>query len=186
VVHYIQQLPNEPLVVDDMTDERISSLRATAHPLRLRMLSLLTSSAMSAAEVARELGITHANASYHLRQLHDADLVVVEGEERIRGGVAKRYRHLYDRPESAWSDDDVAGHIEAMCSELLRRFPHRRQGKATFTDAELWVAPATWERAVEMLVEASLLVHREAQPPHAEGTVPINLTVAGFRMGDER
>ncbi len=82
-----------------MADEQISSLRATAHPLRLRMLSLLTSSAMSAAEVARELDITHANASYHLRLLHDADLVVVESEERIRGGVAKRYRYQLDRPE---------------------------------------------------------------------------------------
>ncbi len=169
-----------------MTDEQISSLRATAHPLRLRMLSLLTSSAMSAAEVARELGITHANASYHLRQLHDADLVVVEGEERIRGGMAKRYRHLFDRGQSQWADADVAGHIEAMCSELLRRFPHRQPGKATFTDAELWVEPETWERAVEMLVEASLLVHREAKPPHAAGTVPVNLTVAGFRMADDR
>src|SRR5918993_1279103 len=108
-------LPNEPLAVI-MTDERISSLRATAHPLRLRMLSLLTSSAMSAAEVARELGITHANASYHLRQLHDADLVVVEGEERIRGGMAKRYRHLFDRPESKWTDEDMAGRGAAGCS----------------------------------------------------------------------
>jgi DNA-binding transcriptional ArsR family regulator len=169
-----------------MTDERITSLRATAHPLRLRMLSLLTGSAMSAAEVARELGITHANASYHLRQLHDADLVVVEGEERIRGGVAKRYRHLFERPEAKWSESDVASQVEAMCSELLRRFAHRQSGKATFTDAELWVRPEVWERAVEMLVEASLLVHREAQPPHTADTFQVNLTVAGFRMGGDQ
>ena len=169
-----------------MTDERISSLRATAHPLRLRMLSLLTSSAMSAAEVARELGITHANASYHLRQLHEADLRVVEGEERIRGGVAKRYRHLFDRPESRWSDEDVAGQVEAMCSELLRRFQQRERGKGTFTDAELWVAPETWERTVDLLVEASMLVHREAKRPHAAGTFPVNLTVAGFKMGADQ
>ena len=167
-----------------MTSQRISSLRATAHPLRLRMLSLLTGSAMSAAEVARELGITHANASYHLRQLLDADLVVVEEEERIRGGVARRYRHLFDRPESKWTDEDVAGHVDAMCSELLRRFPDRQPGKGTFTDAELWVAPETWERAVELLVEASMLVHREARRPHAPDSVRVNLTVAGFRMED--
>ncbi len=48
---------------------------------------------MSAAEVGRELDITHANASYHLRLLADAGLIVVEGEEQIRGGRAKRYRH---------------------------------------------------------------------------------------------
>ena len=141
---------------------------------------------MSAAEVARELGITHANASYHLRQLHDADLVVVEGEERIRGGVAKRYRYLADRPESKWTDEDMAGQVQAMCSELLRRFPHRQKGKAAFTDAELWVEPTTWERAVELLVEASMIVHREAKPPHTDGAVPINLTVAGFRMEEDQ
>ena len=43
-----------------MTDEHISSLRAMAHPLRIRMLSLLTGAELSAAEVARELGISHA------------------------------------------------------------------------------------------------------------------------------
>ncbi|MDZ5623383.1 helix-turn-helix domain-containing protein [Nocardioides sp. HM23] len=165
-----------------MADAQISSLRATAHPLRLQMLSLLTSTAMSAAEVARELGITHANASYHLRQLHDADLVVVEGEERIRGGMAKRYRHLVDRAESKLTDEDIAGQVQAMCAELLRRFPLRQKGKGTFTDAELWVTPEVWERAVDLLVEASLLVHHEAKRPRTAGTVPVNLTVAGFRM----
>lgn len=169
-----------------MTDERITSLRATAHPVRLRILSLLTSSAMSAAEVARELGITHANASYHLRQLHDAGMVVVEGEERIRGGVAKRYRYVVDRPEAKWSFDDMGGQVQAMCSELLRRFASRERGRSTFTDAELWVTEETWTRTVELLTEAALLIHREAQPPRTDGTFPVNLTVAGFRMEPDR
>ena len=64
------------------------SLRAMAHPLRLRILSLLTGAELSAAEVARELDLSHANASYHLRVLLDAELLEVAGEERIRGGVA--------------------------------------------------------------------------------------------------
>lgn len=182
MVHWpSQQLPNEPLAVV-MTDEQISSLRATAHPLRLRMLSLLTSSAMSAAEVARELGITHANASYHLRQLHDADLVVVEGEERIRGGVAKRYRYLTDRPEPKPSDADLGAQVQAMCSELLRRFADRRPGRGNFTDAELWVTPETWEQALDLITQGSLLIHEQAQRPRTKGTVPVNLTVAAFRM----
>ncbi|WP_268815939.1 helix-turn-helix domain-containing protein [Amycolatopsis alkalitolerans] len=37
-----------------------------AHPLRLRLLSLLTGASLSAAEAARELGETQANVSYHL------------------------------------------------------------------------------------------------------------------------
>ena len=76
--------------------EAVSTLRAIAHPLRLRMLSLLTGAELVAAEVARELDITHANASYHLRVLLEAGVVVVAGEEKIRGGVAKRYRHPWE------------------------------------------------------------------------------------------
>ena len=79
-----------------MTDEDLKGLRAMAHPVRLRMVSLLTGSAMSAAEVARELGLTHANASYHLRILLDSGEIVEAGEERIRGGVAKKYRYPHE------------------------------------------------------------------------------------------
>ena len=77
-----------------LEDERISDLRATAHPLRLQMLSLLTGAELSAAEVARELDVSQANASYHLRLLHDAGLLVIASEETVRGGRAKRYFRL--------------------------------------------------------------------------------------------
>lgn len=158
-------------------------LRALAHPLRLRLLSLLTPTAMSAAEVARELGITHANASYHLRLLADAELVAVAGEERIRGGVAKRYRHLLDREEPPPTNGELTAQVESMAHELVRRAGHRVSGPpAAYTDAELWVSPEVWRRAVEHIRQASLLVHHEAQPPRTEGTVKINLTVAGFGM----
>jgi len=82
-----------------LADERsdVRRLRATAHPIRLEMLSLLTGAELSAAEVARELGITHANASYHLRTLLDAGELVIASEEKIRGGVAKRYRHPWEK-----------------------------------------------------------------------------------------
>ena len=72
--------------------DQVVSLRALAHPVRLRMLSLLTGAPLSAAEVAREFGLTHANASYHLRQLLAAGQLVDAGQATIRGGRAKRYR----------------------------------------------------------------------------------------------
>jgi DNA-binding transcriptional ArsR family regulator len=159
----------------------IARLRSLAHPLRLRMLSLLTGSAMSAAEVARALDITHANASYHLRLLADAGLIVVEGEEQIRGGLAKRYRHPVDRPRP--SDDELAAQVESMGPELVRRFGHRRpEPPEVYCDAELWVSPEVWSEAVELVKRASLLVHEHAQRPRARGTVKTNLTVAAFRM----
>ncbi len=63
-------------------DDDVRGLRAGAHPVRLRILSLLTGSAMSAAEIARELDLTHANASYHLQVLARAGEVVEAGGRR--------------------------------------------------------------------------------------------------------
>jgi hypothetical protein len=45
-------------------DEEISRLRAAGHPLRLRMLSLLTGAELSAAEVARELDLINLRSWY--------------------------------------------------------------------------------------------------------------------------
>ena len=165
-----------------MDRTRLNSLRSTAHPLRLRMLSLLTGSAMSASEVARELGISHANASYHLRLLVDAGLIEIEGEERIRGGLAKRYRHVWDSVAASDNPPDPEHELRAMTSELLRR-QGQRQGKLLLTDAELWVSPEVWEKALALVREASALVHEDARPPRAEGSLAVNLSVVAFRMG---
>ena len=104
-----------------------AELRALAHPIRLRILSLLTGAAMTAAEVARELNLNHANASYHLRQLHAAGAIEVAGEERIRGGVAKRYRYDVNReltPAKLAGLPDAAQRrmvYAAIAAELRRR-----------------------------------------------------------------
>src|SRR5689334_24607477 len=97
------------------------SLRATAHPVRLRIMSLLTAAPMTAAEVARELGLTHANASYHLRNLLAGGLIVVDGEEKIRGGVAKRYRYDAGNDRGPRSDEQVRIEYAAVAHELIRR-----------------------------------------------------------------
>ena len=165
-----------------------AALRAMAHPLRLRMLSLLTGAELSAAEVARELGITHANASYHLRVLLDAGELEVAGEEKIRGGVAKRYRHPWLRPdgERRLSADDLEEYVRAMASELVRRYAGRLRGgpRGNLSDAEVWVDPATYDRALELVTEASNLLHASARPPRTEGTMRANLTVALFPLGN--
>ena len=102
---------------DETDDQAVARLRATAHPVRLRILSLLTAEAMSAADIARALDITHANASYHLRLLYNIGELVVESEERIRGGRAKRYRYDATRAvpdRTSRTDDRVAYVGEAL------------------------------------------------------------------------
>ena len=167
--------------------EATTALRALAHPVRLQMLSLLTGAELSAAEVARELGLTHANASYHLRVLAEAGEVVVAGEEKIRGGVAKRYRHPWDRDRHPGrrrsSVEERQAHARAHADALVRRSLHvAPRTRASFTDAEMWVSPEVWSEVFELVGRASTLIHSEAQPPRTEGTLHVNMSAALFQM----
>jgi DNA-binding transcriptional ArsR family regulator len=167
-------------------------LRAVAHPLRLQMLSLLTSRELSAAEIARELDTSQANASYHLRVLAAAGLLVPAGQVKIRGGTARRYRHPWrseDRPSATRPASPIGplDHqllIQAIASELHRRSTQHGEGKNEFVDAELWVDPSTWEKCVQMVHEAALLFHSAAEPPHTDGTVKVAMSAAMFPLVD--
>jgi len=171
-----------------LEEGRINELRATAHPLRLQMLSLLTGAELSAAEVARELEITQANASYHLRFLEAAGLVVVVGEEKIRGGRAKKYRHPWDaepqkRTPSSTGQADLEQYVRVLAEAIPVRYRDRLPGERTVsTDADLWLEPAVWERVLSLVTEASMVMHASARPPRTEGTVRANLSVTAFRM----
>jgi DNA-binding transcriptional ArsR family regulator len=166
-------------------DGQVSWMRAIAHPVRLRILSLLTGAEMSAPQVARELGISHANASYHVRFLADAGLLVVAGEERIRGGVAKRYRHPWEQEGGGGptSDDDRAQYMRVVAEEMVRRWELRRDGvRGSLTDAELWVGEEVWTEVRDLLERASHLLHAAARPPRSPGTVPVSVSVAAFQV----
>lgn len=167
----------------------LDELRALAHPLRLRLLSLVTASALSAAEAGRELGVSQASASYHLRVLERTGLVRVVEIERVRGGVAKRYRHeasaqRYDvnAPARTRSPETEAEYVDALAEELRRRARDRVDGPAISTDAELCLDPAVWRRIVQHVGEASALLHAAARPPRTPGTRPVSMTAALFPL----
>jgi DNA-binding transcriptional ArsR family regulator len=167
---------------------QVGSLRALAHPVRLQMLSLLTGAPMSAAEVARELGLTHANASYHLRQLLAAGQLTEAGEETIRGGRAKRYRYDLDVKRTTAPDvPSAALYYEALASELVRRARLRTGlgARGESTDAELWVPPEAWHAALDAVTGAMVALHRAAVPPRSANSVRVSATTALFEMGEE-
>jgi len=165
-------------------------LRAMAHPVRLRILSLLTGASLTAADVARELGLTHANASYHLRNLLAAGLIAHAGEERIRGGIAKRYRYDADRdrerdrePFPAHDADSQRAMYAAVADELIRRNAEADWSVGgTMTDAELWVDPQVWREIRDRIGQASRDLHNAAQAPRTPGTIRTSATIAMFRM----
>jgi DNA-binding transcriptional ArsR family regulator len=170
-----------------------TELRALAHPVRLQILSLLTGTPLTAADVARELDITHANASYHLRHLLASGMVEIDGEERIRGGAAKRYRIVMesvDRPirtdrEPAPASEERLVYA-ALAAELRRRASViRASTRKSLVDAELWVDPDVWSEVIERITAAALDLHRAAQPPHAAGTTRVSMTIAMFQMEEK-
>lgn len=164
-------------------DEPVQALRAAAHPVRLQMLSLLTGAEMSAAEIARELRISHANASYHLRVLARAGEVVDAGQERVRGGVAKRYRHPWQERLARETPGSRQLDVRTMGQELQRRYDGREPSeRQLLCDAELWVDEAVWVEALQLVERAATLVHDHAQPPRTGGTRRVALTVAAFGM----
>lgn len=165
----------------------LSGLRVLAHPLRLRMLSLLTGAALSATELSRELGISQALASYHLRQLHNAGVIDLAEVRSRRGGQERRFIYRPAAPGSPAGTrspaDGMALFAEAVCVELRRRSQEAEASADRLgVDAEVWVDPGQWAEAVEAMRAASIGLHREAKPPRTAGTIRVSVSAVLFPM----
>jgi DNA-binding transcriptional ArsR family regulator len=73
----------------DITDARV--VKALAHPLRVRILSLLDEGELSPTELSDMLGVPIGNVSYHVRQLADLGLIRLTRETPRRGAVEHHY-----------------------------------------------------------------------------------------------
>ncbi|WP_193789700.1 ArsR/SmtB family transcription factor [Nocardiopsis halophila] len=164
------------------------TLRAFAHPLRLRLISLLTGAPMSAAEAARELGESQANVSYHVRRLHEAGLLTFAEEVPVRGGRALRYRHdPASGPAIAQGGTEDLRMLAAALSEELQRRSRLRDPEPPrhFTDTEVWVAPEEWAALVERASELGEELHRAARAPRSPGAIPVSASLLFFAMHAE-
>lgn len=165
----------------------LDGLRVVAHPLRLRLLSLLTGQSLSAAEAARELGETQANVSYHLRRLAQAGLVELVEETSVRGGLAKRYRH-HPASGEALTPGDLDAHralMRSLAGELVRRAAgYRADSPMVFTDAEVWVSDDAWQHIQELTRALGTAIHDAAGSLDDAHPVRIGATLAVFELAD--
>jgi hypothetical protein len=150
------------------------------------MLSLLTGAPLSAMELSRELGISQALASYHVRQLHDAGVVQLAEVRAHRGGRERRF--IYRPPASAPGEtgsgsESHALFAEAISVELRRRVREAQPGAPRLgVDGELWVDPAAWNATIEALRAASGELHERAKPPRTPNTIRVSITALLFAM----
>ena len=161
-------------------------LRAVSHPLRLRILSLLTGAAMSTAELARELDLSHAAVSFHVRQLVQAGYLELAETRSVRGGKERRYRYRRPGSNTGWGAEDPVLTVQAAAVELERRLAAGAARWRLFGDAELWVDAQVWEDVVSRISAAVKDLHDAALQPHTPGAVHANATAMLFSVEDDR
>jgi DNA-binding transcriptional ArsR family regulator len=165
--------------------ESRQQLRALAHPVRLRILSLLTGTAMSSAELARELGKSHAAVSFHVRQLAAAGYLELAETRSVRGGQERRYRHQL-AGHAQWRSEDARLTVRALSEELVRRLEDTPTDQwRLFGDAELWIPPQVWDDVVRRMSDAVKDLHQAALAPRAAGSVHVSATAMLFAIGQE-
>ncbi|MFI1096555.1 ArsR/SmtB family transcription factor [Streptomyces sp. NPDC020917] len=162
-------------------------LRALAHPVRLRMVSLVWNAPLSAAELARELGISHALASQHLRRLDEVGVVELAEVRANRGGRERRYRAVHGSPLSDQRQAAAAPLLaEALAHNLRERAARRApDAEGVTTDAELWVTPEAWADFRGRLAALMADLHDAARPPHTPGTTGIGVTAMVFPLRED-
>ncbi|MEV4350324.1 helix-turn-helix domain-containing protein [Actinoplanes sp. NPDC049596] len=134
-------MPDDPGSSARLTDPR--SLRAYAHPLRLRLIGLLRSEGpMTATQAAAALDDNVPNCSFHLRQLAKYGLA-----ERVPGVDARERPWRATAPSTSWADDsddrDMRAATDQLNRVLLRDYTQRAEAYLAVRGDE----PAEWRAA---------------------------------------
>jgi DNA-binding transcriptional ArsR family regulator len=183
--------------VPSINDPRF--VKALSHPLRVRILALLQERTASPRELAEWLDATLGTVSYHVRTLHDFDLIELVRTSQVRGAIAHHYR-AKARPrisDEAWASaapvvkqaavgaslqtvDDYA-RAAAAAGGFDRREAHLTR-TALRLDAKGWQAAA---KACEKLLSELERVEdaaakRLARDPQAEGTADAAVVIMLF------
>lgn len=119
-----------------MNLETTEQIRALAHPVRQRILRLLTTEPMTNKQLAQALDESPARLHFHVRELHQAGLIELV-EERPKGGVLEKYY-------------SAAAHN----FRLHTSFSAPKRGEGLLSDATLEAARQEFIRAAEYYDDA--------------------------------
>lgn len=169
------------------------ALRAFAHPLRLELHGLVArEGTLTAADAARQLDISHALASHHLRQL--AKYGFVEPAESTDGrahpwrvtSTSTEFRP--EEPGAYETKDAIERYVAERAIEELTDWQQRREGEdrawaehAGVGNSLLYLTPdefaelmRSWREIILPLADRRPVGHREKRPDDA---VPVALTL---------
>lgn len=136
----------------------LESLKALAHPLRVRILHVLTTQgAQTSSSLAVELDESTGTTSYHLRQLEAAGFIAEDAE---RGTARERWWRRAVGPVEVWTKDLAARPEGRQASAAVL-------GAWTEHDGDLlarWIATGE-ERYDEPTLDAARVSSRSATMP---------------------
>lgn len=120
--------------------EDVATLRAIAHPLRVRLLAALrVDGPATASELGRRFGESSGSTSYHLRQL--ARFGFVEEDPEQPNARDRRWRAVHEF--TTWRDSDFA---EDEAGQAAIRFIRERQ-RANLEQVATNFAAEDWDKA---------------------------------------
>jgi len=123
------------------------SLRALAHPMRLRLLALLRAEGpATATQLAARVGETSGTTSWHLRQLADHDLIE---EDSTRGNRRERWWRSAQDSLEVPEEDFVPEHTDALAVYLHDVVTTNLHRASAFV-AELGDWRREWLRAADL------------------------------------
>ncbi len=180
----------EPGTTSPLRLSGVETMRALAHPTRLRMLELLRREPLSASELARRLEIRFGSARFHLQQLVRGGLAHPAGDRRVRGGLEL----LFSAPEEVRVDIDpaepatTAAMHHALVAELGRRLrsaaTDQRRGDSdvdVVSLREVRLTPDGREEAQRIAAEALRQIRALDTAPAEGDAEPVSLGLFLFR-----
>jgi DNA-binding MarR family transcriptional regulator len=179
----------------------LDALKALAHPLRVRILHVLTTrGAQTASSLAAELGESTGSTSYHLRQLEAKGFIA---EDESLGTARERWwrrdvdqvqvwtKELADAPEGRAASATVLGAWTQHDGALLAGFVatgEERYDEPTLDASRVSSRAATMPaselrrltRDVERLIQERVAAAARAEPDHADPAHRIQIQFNAF------
>jgi DNA-binding transcriptional ArsR family regulator len=90
-------------------------LKAVSHPVRVRILAMLDEGPASPKQLADRLGASLGVVAYHVRTLHDLDLLKLVGTRQRRGAT----EHMYAAVARPSFSDDAWASMEPVAKQRL-------------------------------------------------------------------
>ena len=158
-----------PKPQDALTIERPEQMKALGHPLRLKVLQVLSDSdkPLTNRELAGRLAVDPGHLHFHVRMLHRAGLIELAGSG---AGREKPYRpvakHLTVGAEIRAAG--LASELQAAQLEELTRGFEQFASKGDFRSAQVHVklSPNTIRDTLNELIDRLTALEDDAEAPH--------------------